>query len=179
MYTICMLSKTAFFFSVSLYSALAYIGGILLWQRPDESMLWLILTLGTLSIVLLGFFVFTYKSWSTIADGYTKLSPFWVSILLLVPGLNVLWLFQSVGMYSVRCNQYIARHDVPTKRLPVLLFFLFPLLVIASFIPLAWLGTIPVAIGVSLIIIWTSIEANNAIVHHQSAEKAQGNNYYR
>lgn len=148
--------------------ALTYAAGILAWQKPEEQWLWLSIGASTLAIIIMGLCVFAYRIWSAIeGDGAARMTPQKAVIFLLVPGVNIIWIFLVLWGFARDCNVYIKRHDIPVHTLPTWVFFFFLLCLYVAPFFLAWIVTIPIAVLLSIVIIWTSIDSINSINEHK------------
>ena len=67
--------------------------------------------------------VFHYKAWKAIQDGYATTTPAKSVAYLFIPMFNVYWLFRTLYGFSSDFNDYISRHEIEVKRLPILLYF--------------------------------------------------------
>lgn len=63
--------------------------------------------------------VLAYRMWSAIQDGYAKTTPLLAALLLLVPLLNLYWVFNVFPGFAADYNRYVQRHHLDAKPISV------------------------------------------------------------
>lgn len=114
--------------------------------RTDWSETWLYVALGGLVIALVRIFIFTYEMWSSIRDGYERMTPAQAVGYNFIPVFNFLWLYQCIWGFARDLNAYIDRHHVTTKHVSTRVPLLYVTFWILSLIPYVSIVTIPVSI---------------------------------
>jgi hypothetical protein len=122
----------------------------------NEDVLALVI-LPVLAMYIIGL-VFHYRAWKAIQDGFASTTPAKSVAYLFIPLFNIYWLFRTLYGYANDFNEYISRHDIEVKKLPILLYFYQCVLIISNGILVRleseWAGVI-----LFFVMVWIYINA--------------------
>jgi len=82
-------------------------------------------------------FVFWYKCWKAIQDGYARATPAKAIGFLFIPFYNFYWIFECYWGFSKDFNMLVDRHNLGTRKLPEGLFLTACILTLVGVIPYA------------------------------------------
>lgn len=106
------------------------------------------------------YFWLLVKMWKPLQDGQTPVSVAKAIGFSLIPIFRLYWLFIAWGSYPKEYNNFIQRHRIPVKPLSGVIFNLVPVCLLASFLLVFPLVTIPfITVGMILKV----TQANNAL----------------
>jgi len=108
-------------------------------------------------------FVVIYKMWSSIQDGYARMTPGKAIGFLFIPFVNLYWLFQVWGGFPTDYNEYVERKQLDAPRLGPGLYTAYPILIVLSVIPGLNILTVLGAFVVFLLLIAKTADAVNRL----------------
>jgi hypothetical protein len=103
--------------------------------------------------------ILIHHMWAAIQDGRARTTPGRAVGLLFVPLYNFYWAFQAFWGFARDYNVYVQAHALNARRLSEGLFLAYPILVMASVIPIVF----PVTFVFGLILLWRICDAVNAL----------------
>jgi hypothetical protein len=80
-------------------------------------------------------FVIIWKMWSSIQDGYARMTSGKAVGFLFIPFFNVYWIFQVWAGFPRDYNNYVDRHRLTVPHLSTGLFTAYPVLILLTAIP--------------------------------------------
>jgi hypothetical protein len=108
-------------------------------------------------------FVFVYRMWKCIQDGYARTTPGKAVGLMFVPIYNIYWIFQVLPGFARDYNALLARRHLDLPPLPVGLFTTYIVLSFASVVPVVGLAVGVVQFGVAVVMLSKTCDAVNAL----------------
>lgn len=130
---------------------------------------WILLAVGAVtSIILIGipvliaayvlWFMFMFKCWNQIQDGYQKTTPGKAIGFLFIPFFNLYWQFVAIHGLAQNLNAYGERHGIAFPRVAEGLALTYCILVLCCIVPLLNY-LIPFALIVIIIILTNQFKA--------------------
>lgn len=123
--------------------------------------------LGAIALLML-----VYKMWAVIQDGQPRTTPGLATVLLIVPCVNLFWVFQAIWGWTKDFNRYAAERNIAAPRMPEGLALAYCILILLSAIPI--LGGCLALINIALLLIFMNAAINgvNAIIAAKAARTA-------